>query len=92
MSRRHLVVLLAALMTATTARAQVPESDVPGSSPAGKMEHVDRSHVPKDPARHPTPQTSDPNYPKPEPLAPRTTPDSPPPLPGSGPQEPVPAN
>ena len=85
MRRRDVVMLLAALtMTATAAPAgaQVPESEVPGSSPAGKMEQLDRSRVPKDPARHPTPQTPDPNYPKPEPLAPRTSPDSPPPLPG----------
>ena len=92
-SRQLIAPLLIALFAGTvTAHAQLPEGEVPGSSPAGKMEQMDRSRVPKDPARHPTPQTPDPNFPKPEPVAPRKNPESPPPLPGSGRQEPVPAS
>jgi len=87
-----LVIALVAASAIAPARAQLPESEVPGSSPAGKMQQLDRSRVPKDPARHPTPQTPDPNFPKPEPVAPRKGPESAPPLPGSGRQEPVPAS
>ena len=94
-SRQLIAPLMIALVAGSAiapARAQLPEAEVPGSSPAGKMQQMDRSRVPKDPARHPTPQTPDPNFPKPEPVAPRKSPDSPPPLPGSGRQEPVPAS
>lgn len=87
-----LVIALVAGATITSVHAQLPESEVPGSSPAGKMQQMDRSRVPKDPARHPTPQTPDPNFPKAEPVAPRKSPGSPPPLPGSGRQDVVPGS
>jgi hypothetical protein len=70
--------------------AELPESEVPGSSPAGKMEQRDRSRTPADPHRQPTASTPDPNYPAPEPVAPRKNPDSAPNLPGSGRKDVVP--
>ena len=94
-SRAHVVKLAGILIAAVgvvAAEAQLPQSEVPGASPAGKMEQMDRSRIPKDPANQPTPQTPDPNYPKPEPVAPRKSSDSAVPLPGSGRQDVVPGN
>ena len=67
------------------ARAVVPSSEVPGSSPAGAAPTATPEGIP-------TPAARDPNFPKPEPLAPRRRPDSPPSLPGSGRQDPIPGS
>ena len=86
------VVLLWALATPAAVFCQLPESEVPGSSPAGKMQQMDRGRTPTDPQRQPTAKTPDPNYPKPEPVAPRKSPDSAPNLPGSGRKDAVPGS
>jgi hypothetical protein len=86
------VLLVAALATPSPAVCQLPESEVPGSSPVGKMQQMDRRRTPSDPQRQPTAMTPDPNYPKPEPVAPPKSPDDAPNLPGSGRKDVVPGS
>ena len=70
----------------------LPSSEVPGSSPAGRLPDA-TNH----PERHPSPSQPTPlirgwNLPTPEPLAPRDNPKSAPSLPGSGRQDVVPGS
>jgi hypothetical protein len=78
-----------ALAALADARAQLPKSQVPGASPAGKMDDP----TPRIPAGQTTPTARpDPNFPTPEPVAPKGKPDEAPSLPGSGRTDVVPGS
>jgi hypothetical protein len=88
--------LAVALLCASAyhAAAQLPEEEVPGTSPAG----TDRPTPTVRPSQ-PTPKVqidhlnpSNPNLPPPEPVAPKQHPGDPPNLPGSGRRDVVPGS
>ncbi len=79
--------ILVVVLLCTSVRAELPQSEVPGASPAGRDDPKQK------PANRLTPSPKpEPNFPKPEPVAPKEHPNDAPSLPGSGRQDTVPGN
>jgi hypothetical protein len=89
--------LAVALLCASAyhAAAQLPQEEVPGTSPAGSIDRPTPTVRPGQPT--PKPQIdrlnpSSPNLPPPEPVAPKEHPGDPPNIPGSGHRDVVPGS
>jgi hypothetical protein len=80
----------AVAFAADVASTPLPSSEVPGSSPAGRMPDGTGRHMDKPTPSAPTPLIRGQNFPSPEPVAPKAGPKSPESLPGSGRRDVVP--